>query len=55
MLTGWWMFRFIWPLLFIFTGLVVILLGLLRPRVDQDETPPSNPAEPEILTEGSGA
>lgn len=55
MLTGWWVFRYLWPLFFIFTGLAVILLGFLRPRADKDETPPSNPAEPEILTEGSGA
>lgn len=55
MLTGWWMFRFIWPLIFIFIGVAVILLGFLRPHDNNKETPPSTPAEPEIIPERSGA
>ena len=55
MLTGWWMFRFIWPTLFILTGVAVIVLGFLRPRNDDEETPPSTSAEPEVIPEGSGA
>lgn len=55
MLTGWWAFRLIWPLMFIFVGVAVILVGFLKTRADQDDDTPSAPIEPAILPEGSGA
>jgi len=55
MLAGWWMFRFIWPLIFIFLGIAVILLSTLRSRDNDEENPPTAPVEPEVLPEGSGA
>jgi len=54
MLTGWWVFRLIWPLTLILVGVAVILVGFLKTRSDQDDDTPSDLIESEILPEESG-
>ena len=44
-LTGWWLFCYIWPLVFIFTGVAVIAIGFINPRSDQKNDAPSTPSE----------
>ena len=52
-LTGWWMFRYLWPFGLILTGVAVILLGFIRPK--SDSKPPPAQIDSEILPDGSGA
>jgi hypothetical protein len=55
LLSGWWLFRFLWPVAIILIGVTVIGLGMIKNRTESDDETPSAPIEPEILTEGSGA
>jgi hypothetical protein len=55
MLSGWSIFRLVWPLFFIFTGLAVIALGLIKPRRRDDDEPSTPVMDPEPLPEGGGA
>jgi len=55
MLSGWSIFRLVWPLLFIFTGVIVIALGLIRPRRAEDDEPTASGMDVEPLQEGGGA